>query len=204
MSVDNGDVVRGVLNMTMVSGDEAKNVFTWGVTKVSIPTWTDSAIGGYIESAIELIFTELLSIISDDMSFDTIDIYKRVGVTWDYLTTVVPSWSSTAVPSVLAPGDAALLTAYTDLNRVFGRKFIYGLTEDGLQDGAFTAGVLSEMADAALEYITAYSGGTMGPLDFLVPGVWSTKVDGFVAFGLVAVVKNIVSYQRRRKTNVGV
>lgn len=204
MPVGDGDIVRGVLNMTMVSGDEAKNVFTWEIAKVSLGDWIDSAIGSYVEAAIDLIFSEVASLITDDMSFDTIDIYKRDGDVWDYLTTVVPTWSSTAVPSVLAPGDAALMTGYTALNRVFGRKFIYGFTEDSLQDGSLTAGALAELADAALEYITKYSGGTMGVTDFLVPGVWSTKVDGFVAFGLVAVVKNVISYQRRRKTNVGI
>lgn len=204
MSVSDGDVVRGVLSITMENGDIAKNVFTWLIEKVSLGDWSDSEIATFIEDAIEVVFDTLEPHIHDSVTFDTVDIYKRSGIVWDYLTTIVSTIVSTNVSSVLAPGDAALMTAYTALNRVFGRKFIYGVTEADLTDGAFTGGFVTELALAAAEYISSYSDLTMGPLDFLHPGVWSSKIAGFVPFGGVAVVKNTVSYQRRRKTGVGV
>ena len=81
---------------------------------------------------------------------------------------------------------------------------MYGFTESTVFSGVITAGALADLADAATEYITRYNGGTMGLLDYLIPGVWSTKLAAFTPFNGVAVVKDTPSYQRRRKTGVGV
>lgn len=204
MPAGDSDVVRGVLSMTMVNGDVAKNVFTWIIDKVSVGDYSDAAIGDIVSLAIESVFAEVVADLTEDMSFDTIDVYKRVLTDWDYLVTNVPNITPTQVGEVMPPGVAALMTGYTSLNRVFGRKFFYGYTEADIDSGVLGATALGDLADAALEYITAFNGGSMGPADFLVPGVWSTKVAAFVPFGVVAVVKDTMSYQRRRKTGVGV
>lgn len=204
MPVSDGDVIQVVVNQTMVNGDIAKNIFVWLVDKVSIGSWSDAEIGTFCKAAVELIWAGIKADLTNGMSFDTIDVYKRVGTIWDYLTTSAIAITATDAGDSLPPGVAMLATAYTALNRTFGRKFLYGVVELNTIDGALTAGMLTTLAAWALEYITAYSGGTMGPLDFLVPGVWSTVSAAFVPFGEVAVVKDTLSYQRRRKTGVGV
>lgn len=203
MTVGNNDIIRGVLNMTMVNGDIAKNVFTWQVDKVSVGDWSDVVAAGFVEAALDLIWDEIIQDIRLDMSFDTVDLYKWVSPDWDYLATVASNISSTGNAEVTPPGVAALMTAYTALNRVFGRKFIYGYIESAILSGAIDTDPLTRLGNAAAEYLTAYSGGTMGPLDYLVPGVYSSKVSDFVPFSNVAVVKDTLSYQRRRKTGVG-
>ena len=204
MAVGDGDIIRAVLNITMINGDVAKNVFTWLVQKVSLGDWTDAAAAGYAADAIELIFAEILSVVTTGQSFDTLDLYKWTGLVWDYLTTAVPSITPTGAGDASPAGVAMLMTAYTDLNKVFGRKFVYGPTEGSITATVLHATALTYLANAAAEYIASYSGGTMGPLDFLVPGVYSTKTADFEPFNGIAVVKNILSYQRRRKSGVGV
>ncbi len=205
MAVGNNDIVRGVLSMTMANGDVAKNVFTWQVDKVSVGNWTDSVAGGHMTDAIEDIFDELLSRIKSTVSFDTVDCYKYVNGEWVYFATKTPSITPTNTFDILPAGVSMLMTGYTAYNRVFGRKFIYGVCEPEVSaTGELVSAALTDLADAALVYISNYNGGTMGPLDYLVPGVYSSKASGFVPFGAVAVVKSILSYQRRRKSGVGV
>lgn len=204
MSAGDGDIIRGVMNMTMHNGDAAVGIFDYIIEKVSVGDWTDSALAAYVATAIQRVYGEVLTYLTDGMSFDTVDIYKRVGDIWDYLTTTTSSLTATDTGTDQPPGVALLLTAYTALNRVFGRKFIYGVTENGISGGLVVAGLLADMVSAASDYISAYNGGTMGPLDFLIPGVWSSKAVDFEPFSGVAVVKNILSYQRRRKGGVGV
>lgn len=204
MSVVDGDIIRGVLSLTMANGDDAKNVFTWLLNKISLGSYSDAEIGSYVESAIQAIFDEVTQEVKSTITYDTIDVYKWVAPDWDYLTTVVPSWTSTGTGEVAPAGVAMLMTAYTNLNKVFGRKFIYGVTELGLSGGILSATALGNLGDAALAYLDNYNGGTMGPLDTLVAGVYSSKKPGFEAFNGVAVVKDTLSYQRRRKKGVGV
>lgn len=204
MPVGDGDILRGVLNMTMANGDDAKNVFSFEVEKVSLGDWLDAAASDYVRQAIGLVMTELLADITTDCTFDTIDVYRWTGTLWDYIGTTLGYLTALDIGEPLPAGVAMLMTAYTLRNKVFGRKFVYGTCEDNLTDGFLNAATLANLADAALEYITAYSGGTMGPLDFLHPGVYSSAALGFERFGNVAVVKDVLSYQRRRKTGVGV
>jgi len=204
MSVADGDIIRGVLSGTQFGGDDFKNVFTWKVDKVSVGTWTDAAVAGFVTAAIETIFAELLTVIRISTVFDLVDLYKYNAGEWDWLAADVPTISTSSNSEVYASGVAMLLTAHTAVNRVYGRKYIYGVTEALVDSGTFSAACLSAMADAALEYITNYNGGTMGALDYLIPGVYSSKAAGFVPFGNIAVVKNTPSYQRRRKKGVGI
>ena len=204
MSVTDGDIVRGVLSMTMTNGDVAKNVFTWLVEKVSLGDWVDAEIATFIEDAIETVLADITADITNAMSYDVVDIYKWDTGVWDYLTTIAATFVAGGVGEVLPPGCAMLMTAYTNRNKVFGRKFLYGVIESEVQGGVLSAGALTNLAASALEYITAYSDLTMGVLDFLHPGVYSSKAADFEPFNDVAVVKDTMSYQRRRKTGVGV
>lgn len=204
MTVGDGDIIRGVLSITMTNGDVAKNVFTWLVDKVSVGSWTDAATVGYVQSAIEAIFDEVLTMIKGTITFDLVDLYKWTGTEWDYLTTGTPSITPTGAGDVMPAGLAMLMTAYTDLNKVFGRKFLYGVCEAEAIAGFIQTTGVTALAAAAVAYLDAHQSGTMGPLDYLVPGVYSSKATDFVPFNGIAVVKNIFSYQRRRKTGVGV
>ena len=79
-----------------------------------------------------------------------------------------------------------------------------GKPSESFENGVIQATALAHLADLANEYLSSYNGGTMGPLDNLVPGVYSTKASAFVPFNGIAVVKNVMSYQRRRKSGVGI
>lgn len=204
MPVSDGDIVRGVLHGTMPNGDEFVNVFTWLIDKISVGAWSDPEIGTFITDAIELIFAEVLAQTRNTVTYDTVDIYKFALGLWDYLTTTIPSITPTDVSHPLPAGVAALMTAYTDRNKVFGRKFLAGWTEATTTDGFIDVVPLAALADAAAEYLSNYSGGTMGPLDNLIPGVYSAAAVDFEPFNGIAVVKNVWSYQRRRKSGVGV
>ena len=204
MSVSNGDVIQAVISMSMYSGDIAKNVFVWYLDKVSVGSLSNSQIGSIVTDCLESLFATVDDVLSDEITFDSVDVYKRDGTEWDYLTTDTPSITPTSTYGVLPPGVAALATAYTELNKVFGRKFLYGFTVYDVTEGSLNAGGLSALADFAAEYISLWQSGSMGALDYLVPGVWSTKTAAFEPFGDTAVVKSVLSYQRRRKTGVGV
>lgn len=204
MPVGNGDVIQAVLRQTMLNGDEAVNVFVWRLDKVSLGDLSDAQAIDVVEACLNDMWLNVVTVIASGTTFDTIDLYKRVGTIWDYLTTGVPSITPSGAVEVLPGGVAMLATAYTLVNKVFGRKFLYGVTESGTTGGVLNSIALTALANFASSYQTAWQSGAMGPLDYLIPGVWSTKTAGFQEFGPVAVVKNVLSYQRRRKANVGV
>jgi hypothetical protein len=204
MPVSDGDVVRGVIRGTTLDGDEFVNVFTYLIDKVSLGSWSDAEIGGFVEAAVESVFNELLAEIHGNTSFDTLDVYKYAAGVWDYLTTTTPSITPTGSGDVSPSGVAMLLTAYTDRNKVFGRKFVYGITEGNMTAGKVSATALANMADAAAAYMAAWQSGTMGPLDYLYPGVYSSAASSYIQFNGIAIVKDTLSYQRRRKKGVGV
>lgn len=203
MAVNDEDVIQGVMNATGVNGQDIKNIFTWQVVKITLGAYSGAEIATIVALAIKEVFDTLVGRLTDAMTFDTVDVYKRQGIVWDYESTGLLDITPTLTAEVLPAGCAILATAKTFTNRVIGRKFIYGITENDVASGTLSAPGLADLADFASEYISDFGGGTQGPLDELQPGVYNTTLESFRPFSGVALVKDVISYQRRRKPGVG-
>jgi hypothetical protein len=97
---------------------------------------------------------------------------------------------------------AALITVYTAISRVQGKKYMPALSEVAASGGVWVAGVISALADCAGEWLTPFLGPS-DPTTLYVPGVYSSKTSSFQDFVLETLIKDIPSYQRRRKEGVG-
>lgn len=101
--------------------------------------------------------------------------------------------------SSLPLGVAGLITFPTAIPGVRGRKFLAGFTENGLADSLFVSGVTDVLADMGAFAVTGFVGAASSEAwAFGVPD----QTGAFRDF-TGAVVKNIPSYQRRRKQGVG-
>lgn len=100
---------------------------------------------------------------------------------------------------------AAAVAAYMLLNTAFpkvqGVKYLPGLAEGIIQDGALNATGLAALAFCLIQYAkTLESSGASE----LVPGVLSKSKSGFVPFVDTGLIETIPAYQRRRKPSVGI
>lgn len=102
--------------------------------------------------------------------------------------------NSSALPQIVAGS----MFARTDVPKVRGGKRIAGFHAGGSVEGLFTNTVLTALAAAATVWID-------GPAGYATfnPGVWSSKVSGFVDFIPQAGVTNIPGSQVTRKIGRG-
>jgi hypothetical protein len=148
---------------------------------------------------------DLYDVVDDIMPtqlvFVDIDFYNLTNDTpmgtlaWPTMTT-----GQAASNEIAASGVAAVITAFTSIVRVHGRKFFGPIVETLIDEGYLGTTVMTGMATVITKWITPFVGGTSG--ETWTPGVWRRATSGFAAFR-DAVVRNIPGYQRRRKANVG-
>lgn len=197
MAVNGDDVLKVTAKMTWKLDTEVQNVYY--VTLGTGSTVLDDEALDDMAAWMEAIYSILDNSITDDLSFDTIEVYNvtqdhAIGeVGWPTLTVGLSTGES------LPPGVAAVATAYTGQKRTRGRKFFGPLTENNQDGGEWSGGTVADLTLATLEWITAFTGGTSG--EGWLPGVID-KIGVFLPF-VSAVVRGIVGYQRRRKPGVG-
>lgn len=131
-----------------------------------------------------------------------INVYKKVGDDYNFISGSPIAFTPGSIGDPLPSGVAALITAYTNLSKVLGKKYLPGLSETGQTAGLWIAGVLEAMADSAFEWVTHFAS-LADPYSEWYPGVWSTKAIGFRLFNGATMERDIPAYQRRRKAGVG-
>lgn len=203
MPATDGDVIQGVMNGTGINGQDVKNVFTWIVHKVSIGDLDIGELAAIVAAALKVVYDTINSVIASGFSYDTCHVYKRDAGEWDYQNGALLDITPIGGGEVMPAGVCMLATAKTDFNRTVGRKFIYGITEADVDAGTLNGTAMAALADFASEYITDFDGSVLGPLDYFRPGVYNTTLEAFRPFSTVAVIKDVISYQRRRKPGVG-
>lgn len=201
MPYTDDDIVRCRVNATIVGAGISLNIFTAQVDEVIVLGVSDAQMENVWTAYLNDVFTPIGTHMSSYFVVNSYDLYKWVGTEWDWVQneTYTPAFAGGV--DVLPAGVAAVVTAYTAINRVVGRKFFPGIAEASLTGGLWGAGLLTDLALTAAAYIADF--GIFPSLFVMHPGVYSTKVADFVPFSLTALITNIPGYQRRRKTGVG-
>lgn len=98
----------------------------------------------------------------------------------------------------VAPGVAALVSKPTGTKRSIGKTFIGGLAESMIDGGLWTTAAMTTLDDIAQYLVGAISMGSVA----VEMGIWDV-VDSLFRKSTSYIIKNIPSYQRRRKQGVG-
>lgn len=116
------------------------------------------------------------------------------------------TWTLTNVPDAGGEGlpsmDAAIVNFRTAIPKVFGRKYIPGLSETHQANGTIIAGIVTSLAAYAADVIADYVG-TYTTLKAGVISLKSSEAAGFFAPFVGYVVNSILGTQRRRRINRG-
>jgi hypothetical protein len=199
MTVILGDTVKVTARLKWANAVDIQNVFTARMTTgFDIP---DDDAKADMMAWLELMYTEVIGAMPTNLVFEDADFFNLtqgvpMGIDfWPVLTT-----GTGGTTEIAATGVAAVITAFTGLSRVRGRKFFGPLTEAAIDAGVLNNATMTTMAAIIALWITPFVGDTSGVT--WTPGVWQRLTDTFAAFR-DAVVRNIPGYQRRRKAGVG-
>lgn len=199
MPVSNLDVIKVTARMRWAEAVDVQNVFTAVLgsgtsisnddAKDDLAEWVDDmyVIAGAIMPT---------SLVFVDLDFYNLTEDEPLGtLSWPTMTT-----GTGASNEIAASGVAAVLTAFSSIVRVHGRKYFGPICEAFVDAGFLNSAVMTGMASVIALWITPFTGGTSG--ETWAPGVWRRAISGFAAFR-DGVVRNVPGYQRRRKSGVG-
>lgn len=102
--------------------------------------------------------------------------------------------------TTLAAATSAYILGNTDVPQIRGSKYIPGMSELEINNGAWTNPALVELGLILIEYLTDVNIGVGGRL---LAGVLSKKIVDFQSFNNSGAIEQIPAYQRRRKPQVG-
>jgi len=202
MSFTNGDICKVDLRWQVLDIGFAANVFQAFLVQETPHDLSDVTAVTDMAAWITRILAPMEPHVVVTCDVTNILVYKKVGPLWNFVSAAPIVFVPESIGDPLPSGVAALMTAYTDLSRVLGKKYIPGLAEPGQTAGVWIGAVLAAMADSADEWVTHFA--SLGdPLSEWYPGVYSLKATGFKIFTSEVIVRDIPAYQRRRKAGVG-
>jgi hypothetical protein len=204
MAVEDGDVIRAVVEMVMDDGSIVQNVF-WYLANF-IANQSNATVLGALNGAIETFYSEVVGFIADSITYNPFSAqtmtWNETDQSWQVSTDLgQTSWDepNTSIDEPFPNQMAAVVVAPTLRPKVRGRKFLPGFTEN-----TGNAGILSAAAQTALGLFGAgYVDDVEIDVDnILQPGAAST-IDGAFRPFQSYVVNSIMGTQRRRKPGVG-
>lgn len=203
MSVVAGDILRVVASQLWDDGNIVQNVFNCVVTGGGSP-FDDSDIVDDCEDWLDNMYANLTTMISDELSGNSVIVYKYDAVDddWDEVGSQSWSWAPSNATDYVARGVAGLTRLWTSDPDVQGKKYIAGMVESSLTDGLIIVAALTQMLGFAADWYAPFVGATSGAT--FTPGIWSVAGTVFKAAVDHIAASGIPAYQRRRKRNVGV
>lgn len=202
MSFTNNDIAKVDLRWQVGNIGQACNVFMAQLAQETPHAVADLTV----VTALGLWMTAILAPMEPHVvvSCDILDcnVYKKVGPLWNLVGPAVVTFVPESIGDPLPSGVAGLLTAYTTISKVIGKKYLPGLSEVAQTAGLWVVGVLSAMLQSGLNWIGAFN---LDPASEgrMYPGVWSLKTISYQSF-LGVGARDVPAYQRRRKQGVGI
>ena len=202
MSFTNNDLAKVDLRWQVGSIGMACNVFMAQLAQETPHAVADltvvTALGLWMTAILEPMETHIVV----DCDILDCNVYKKVGPLWNLVGPAVVTFSPTSGSDPLPSGVAGLLTAYTAVSKVIGKKYLPGLSETSQTAGLWVIGVLAAMLQSGMAWIAPFN---LDPPSEgrMYPGVWSLKQGTHIGFAGIA-VRDVPAYQRRRKQGVGV
>ena len=202
MAIDQFDVLKVVVSLTMPGDTIAQNVFYCeylGGTPADESDVTDDC-----EAWVVLMYANIISIMAIGVDVNEIKVYLKTSAApleYDLIGVAAGTQSGTAVTDPLPNGVALVMRAGTILAKTVARKYIAGLSEAQAAGAAWVAAAVIDATAFAVDWIVgpptvagrSYQGGVVSSKDGL-----------FKAFTAAAVISSIPGYQRRRKPGVGI
>lgn len=202
MSVEDGDVLQAVVDFLTPGGNHMQNKYTWLASLAS--SQSEAAVITAILAALDILYTEMNADISTVFNDPDcyIDKIAVVGDQWEVSENVGEGIIDTSFASTdeIVPFQCApYFCGRTARPRSRGRKFILPFGEDRSSGSGLIAGAVTDLTDAATEYIDDID---LGSGNTLIPGIASTVTLTFWPF-VGAIVANLIGSQRRRVPGVG-
>ena len=197
---DVGDIVRCAVTYSSLAASDQKNIFWYEVQDEGIgnPAMLQELADFFLNTwapvwaEIAADTSQLVDISVDIMNPDgTVKVnvgIEPIGVFGDAMEGVTPA------------ANAGYLLAQTALPKSRGSKYLPGITEGAITDGDFSGGSLVILLSLVALYLL--------PVDTAVgavlkAGILSRAEQIFVEFLPEGSTTDVISYQRRRKPNVG-
>lgn len=203
MSVADGTILKVVVSMIWLDGNIMQNVFNLVVAGGSPPYDVDDVLDE-IETWLDTLYANITTFVSDELDGSVFHVYEYDAGDddWDEIGSLPWTWNPSNVGDQLPRGNAGLINLKTYNPDVSGKKYVGGWTETGIEGGVFSAASLAALAAYAIDWYTAFVGGTTGATYGV--GVWSVAKTNFFLAVASVVIPAIVAYQRRRKRGVGI
>lgn len=195
--VNQGDIVRVTAKMHESYSGDIQNVFYFR---------NDGALGMYdslcfddLSPKLEDVYSDILSVLSNNLSFVSIDFYDvtaarpMADVPWPTLTQASDSGDR------LPQACSAMVLYRTGVRRTMGRKFFGPLTAGQTVDGKLISTAVTAFITAGSHLLTSFLGAGSG--NSWLPGIPAAGAH-FWSFE-DCTVKDIVAYQRRRREGRG-
>ena len=210
MTIAQGSIIRGVVEMTMPSGGIAQNVFAWKVVGINpiLEATTLDALQSWANDAYDNLADEIVAGLTlDSITAHTVVWNETAG---EWLTDAYIGWrtltdSFVNASVMLPPQSAAVVRAITTGVKRKGRKFLPGFGEDTQDGGELEGGPFGALGAFATDWISNIE--VLGA-DQLDPGVLGGATvlgsgDGVFYPFLGAAIVSLLGSQRRRKTGIG-
>lgn len=205
MPVENGDVVRAVVEMVLDDGSIAQNVF-WYIAEF-LTNQSNSQVLNSLNSALETMYSEVTGLMADSVTYNPfvaqVMVWDATEQKWEVDVNLgSTSWDepNSSIDEAFPNQMSAVVVAPTLAPRVRGRKFLPAFTEN-----TAVAGILSAAAQTALGLFGA---GYIDDVDIdvdnlLAPGCAGQSDGSFNKLDSYE-VNSVMGTQRRRKPGVGV
>lgn len=204
MTVTNGDILKGFIEIVLGDGTITQNVFHFKADFAD--DQNDSAVTNAVESYIEDIYSAVSAYLSDDFTINPGYLHR---VWWNpalsaeeviaLVGVMTPSFTHTNTDDPFPNQIAPVLTANTYAPGHFGRKFLTGFVEASADAGDLISAVMTAMGNALNHYIADE---TISAGNDLIVGVPNTADGSWQSFSN-GVANSVVGTQRRRKPGVG-
>lgn len=202
MSFTNLDIMKVDLRWQVGSIGFACNVFQAQLSQETPHAVADLTVLTGAGAWVTDILSYMQPFIVVDCVVDICQVYKKIGPLWNLVGPAPVLFTPVNGSDPLPSGVAALVTAYTPVSKVIGKKYFPGLSENGQTAGLWVGSVLAAMLQSGLAWIAPFNLDPSSEGRFY-PGVWSLKQALFVAFAPALSTRDIPAYQRRRKQGVG-
>ena len=180
----------------------ACNVFQLQCFQSSVEVVPDVDVMTEMGTYMESILTPMAPHIVVSVDVTSLNLYKKQGALWNLVGPCPISFTPSNTDDPEPSGVAALMTAYTAVSKVVGKKYLPGLADTRVTAGLWISAVLAAMLQSGLAWIAPWSMISHTGTSWY-PGVWSLKKTGFELFASSIATRDVPAYQRRRKAGVG-
>lgn len=169
------------------------------VTGYADDTALATAVNAWFNTVYYTAWSNLANTSATIVSYNA-QIVDVTGLVLRNIANVTSGGGGTITGEVTSAAISGAIFAATVRPQSRGRKYVPGMAETLVQDGAFNASGVAKLSAYLIMYLATYNAanGTV-----MVPGILSTAVAAFLDFNASGGYSDIPSYQRRRKPFVG-